>query len=358
MSAGGSAARVTVFVPTYNRAHWLRHSIQSVLAQTYEDFVLVVRDNASTDETTEVLSSFSDPRLRYVRNQRNVGLLENHNACLREVDTDYALILPDDDLLGPEHLASTVAVLDANPGVGMVHTAFDVVGPGGQVRSRGVDWTYGLHSDTVETGARFIQRCMVWSCRVCPSTALMRTAAIHPDLYLEEELPGIDFGMWLRMALDWHVAFLCRSLGAFRVHGSSYSANFDQSMGDSYNHGIETITGVKGLKQRFLHSNAERLDDVEGLSRLAETAMRRELVQMMRNTTVPERGFVPTVQALRELAHIEPRVLGEVNAWRLVVASLMGRRATEWITSHTRPAPTSAPYREGSEAAPGSPGAL
>lgn len=327
-----SSARVTVLIPTYNRAAWLQRTIQTVLAQTYEDFLLVVSDNASSDETTEVVSSFSDGRIRYVRQPQNFGLYENHNSCLRRVNTEYALILPDDDLLRPEHLASTVAALDAHPDVGFVHTAFDVIGPDDQLLTESVDWTYGLTADTVESGSQFIRESMRWSCRVCPSTALMRAAAI-PGLFREDDFPAIDFGMWLRIALDWNVAFLSRSLGCFRVHSSSHSASFDQAVGDSYNHGLGTITGVKGLKQRFLGAHAEQLPDVEQLCRLAEAGMRWELVRLMHNTTVPERSFSTTVRMFRELAGVDARVLGEARAWRLVAASMVGSRAVDWLKS-------------------------
>jgi glycosyltransferase involved in cell wall biosynthesis len=327
-----SSPRVTVAIPTYNRAAWLRRCIESVLAQTYDDFVLVVSDNASSDETTEVVSSFSDGRIRYMRHPKNTGLFENHNSCLRRVTSEYVLVLPDDDLLRPDHLAATVAALDAHPDAGFVHTAFDVIGPDGQLLTESVDWTYGLSGDTVEAGTQFIRESMRWSCRVCPSTALIRAAAI-PGLFLDEDFPAIDFGMWLRISLNWNVVFLSHPLGCFRVHGTSHSASFDQAVGDSYNHGVGTITGVKGLKQRFLGAHAERLEDVEQLSRLAEAGMRWELVRLMHNTTVPERSFSSTVRMFRELARVDIRLVVEARAWRLVAASLVGPRTVDWLKS-------------------------
>ncbi len=333
-----SSPRVTVFVPTYNRAQWLRQTIETVLSQTYADFRLVVSDNASTDDTTQVVRSFSDERICYRRHPQNVGLLENHNSCLRSVDTDYALILPDDDLLHPDHLKSTVAVLDSNPPVGFVHSAFDVIGTSGQPLSNGVDWTYGLTADTMETGSEFIRQSMYWSCRVCPSTALMRADAIHPDLYVQEEFPAIDFGMWLRIALDWDVAYLRRPLADFRVHAASHSASFDESAGDTYNHSVATLTGVKALKKRFLDLHGERLDDVAGLHRRADAGLRRELVQLMRNTTVPQREFGPTVRTFRQLARVDRGVLKEVQAWRLVASSVLGPQLVEWLKSYRKTA--------------------
>ena len=111
-------ARVTVFIPTYNRAGLLPHAIAGVLAQTYDDFRLIVSDNASTDETPNVVASFDDPRLEYVRQPENLGLLGNHNWFLERVESDYALILPDDDLVYPDMLERTVAELASRPEAG------------------------------------------------------------------------------------------------------------------------------------------------------------------------------------------------------------------------------------------------
>src|SRR5215218_7254519 len=149
--------RVTVCMPTRNRAGWLGQSMRSVLAQTYQDFVLVVSDNASEDDTAEVVAGFDDPRVRYIRLDENIGLVGNHNQMLERVETEYVLILPDDDLAYPELLETTVPVLDANRRAGMVHAGLDMIGPDGGVLTADVNWTLGLKSDTVETGADFIR---------------------------------------------------------------------------------------------------------------------------------------------------------------------------------------------------------
>src|SRR5918996_6400382 len=170
--------RVTVCIPTRNRARWLAGSMQSVLAQTYEDFVLLVSDNASDDDTPEVVAGFDDPRVRYIRLEEDVGLVGNHNQLLERVESEYVLILPDDDLAYPDLLETTVAVLDAHPEAGMVHAGLDMIGPDGEVLTGDVNWTLGLEADTVESGAEFIRESMRYSCRVCASSALMRTAAL------------------------------------------------------------------------------------------------------------------------------------------------------------------------------------
>src|SRR4051812_26982825 len=271
--------RVTVFLPTYNRAKLLPYAIRSVLAQTYDDFKLVVSDNASVDDTPAVAASFDDPRLEYVRQPENLGLLGNHNWFLQRVETDYSLIVPDDDLVYPQLLERTVAELDRLPKAGVVHAAFDVIGEAGEVLLPHVNWTQGLEADAVESPAEFISESMKWSCRVCASTALMRTEALPQEGMSADDFPAVDFGMWLRMAAaGWEFAFLDELLGAYRIHGTSHSAAFGPPQGAGYLQGIEIVSQLKAVKLRFVDQQAGALENPGRLRRLAEDAHRRELV--------------------------------------------------------------------------------
>src|SRR3954451_9236577 len=76
--------RATVIVPTRNRARLLRQTMASVLAQTYRDFELVICDNASTDDTGDVVASFEDERIRLVRRPHDIGMVDNHRRSLEE----------------------------------------------------------------------------------------------------------------------------------------------------------------------------------------------------------------------------------------------------------------------------------
>src|SRR5947209_12910719 len=102
---------VTIGIPTYNRSGSLRATLASVLGQTFENFRVVVRDNASSDDTADVVASFHDPRVDYVRSDRNIGLIGNFNGLIDLAETDFFLLLPDDDILYPPYLDRAVAAL-------------------------------------------------------------------------------------------------------------------------------------------------------------------------------------------------------------------------------------------------------
>ena len=321
-------ARVTVAIPTYNRAPLLGRAIESVLGQTYGELRLLVADNASTDETAAVVEGFADPRLEYVRRPENTGLLANFDDCLSRFDTEYSLLLGDDDLLRPSFLEETVPILDAHPRVGMVHTAFSVIDADGRIVEEQTDWTYRLTADTVETGAEFLAESMVWACRVCSSAALMRTAAIPANGFEEPDFPAIDFGLWLRMALDWDIGFLARPLAAYRIHAESQSAGLGRPQEAGYQTGVEWIEKREQVKLRFLDEHGGRLPNLRELRGEAKRARRYELTIMVRKATLPERGRVATVRGLASALRADPSVAVEPFAWRLLAGSLLGPRLT------------------------------
>lgn len=103
----------TVAIPTFNRAHFLRETIPCILHQSYDDFELVISDNASTDNTAELVEAFADKRIRYVRQPRNLGHGKNFAACLEMARGEWMVFNQSDDLLCPfflERCARAIAI--------------------------------------------------------------------------------------------------------------------------------------------------------------------------------------------------------------------------------------------------------
>lgn len=106
-----SGPLITIAIPTFNRASWLKECVLSVLSQTYQHFEVVVSDNASTDETPDILKQFVDKRLRVKRQEANIGLFPNWNACLAEARGDYIIFVSDDDRVEPWLLERCVSLV-------------------------------------------------------------------------------------------------------------------------------------------------------------------------------------------------------------------------------------------------------
>lgn len=116
---------VSVILPTYNRAHVVGRAIRSVLEQTYEDFELIVVDDGSTDGTEEVVRSFDDPRIRYIRHAQNRGGAAARNTGIRAARGEYIAFQDSDDEWLPEKLEKQMRIFEnSSPDVGVVYTAF------------------------------------------------------------------------------------------------------------------------------------------------------------------------------------------------------------------------------------------
>lgn len=116
--------RLTIGLPVYNGAQFIAEAIDSILAQTYKDFQLVISDNASTDDTESICRPYAakDPRVRYIRNETNVGAVRNYNRLFEDSRSVYFKWAAHDDALTPDYLERCVAVLDSQPSVAVCHT--------------------------------------------------------------------------------------------------------------------------------------------------------------------------------------------------------------------------------------------
>ena len=115
---------VSVCIPTFNRAYILRNVIQSVLSQTYMRFELIVSDDASSDDTETVVKNINDSRIRYHRNEVNLGLSNNWNIVVRNANGKYVFKLDDDDYIAPTFLEKIVYLFKKYPNIGSAYTGF------------------------------------------------------------------------------------------------------------------------------------------------------------------------------------------------------------------------------------------
>jgi glycosyltransferase involved in cell wall biosynthesis len=117
---------VSVCIPAFNSERWTPRTMQSVLEQTYEDYELIVVDDASTDDTLRGIQAFDDPRIRLYSNARNLGHTGNWNRTLNLARGTFVKFLNCDDILYPDCLETMVALLQANPGIGLVFSRRDI----------------------------------------------------------------------------------------------------------------------------------------------------------------------------------------------------------------------------------------
>ncbi len=319
--------KVTVGIPTYNRSRLLCESITSVLDQSYRDFELLISDNASDDDTAERVAAFGDERIRYTRSPSNVGMVGNFNRVIELADTDYLVILPDDDLLAPDYLAAVIEVIEQHSNVGVVHTAFDVIDASGATIEHGRHLVPGP-GVTIEPGERFTERSMRTTWTVCWSSALFRKSALIAAGGLRPENEPIpDFPLMMRIALHSDFAHVARPLAAIRVHAEALSAEVGLFTGSGYTASASYATTIYEQRIGFL-AEAQLSDERRMRYRsIAEDSFRRDTVRQLANEAGAEPNWTRTSRALLGLAAAEPRILSIADTWKLVAAQLGGRGA-------------------------------
>jgi glycosyltransferase involved in cell wall biosynthesis len=116
--------RLSVGLPVYNSSAYVADSIEAILGQTFEDFDLIISDNASTDDTGDICRRYlkQDSRVRYFRQPKNVGLSPNHNFCVEQSGAELFKWAAGDDLYARNLLEKCVAALDENPRVVLAHS--------------------------------------------------------------------------------------------------------------------------------------------------------------------------------------------------------------------------------------------
>jgi len=132
-----SRTRVSIGLPVYNGENYLEQALDSILAQTYSDFELIISDNASTDRTAQICQSYAakDSRIRYSRNPQNLGGVPNYNRTFELSSGEYFKWAAHDDVLAPEFLRQCVGVLDERPDVVLVHPKIKIIDEQGKVVS-------------------------------------------------------------------------------------------------------------------------------------------------------------------------------------------------------------------------------
>ncbi len=220
---------VSVCVPAYRAEAFIAATIESVLAQSYQNWELIILDNASPDRTGEIARSYADPRIRVEANPSTVPLATNWNAVAALATGRYLKLLCADDLIAPECLAAEVEVLERDRGVVMVASRRDFISAGGEVvlRDRGLEGLTGRReaAGVVRTVIRSGINPIGW-----PSAILVRRSDFEAVGGFDPRwLHPIDLDLWLRLLSRGALFGLDRPLASFRISGESVTARIGDS---------------------------------------------------------------------------------------------------------------------------------
>jgi glycosyltransferase involved in cell wall biosynthesis len=242
--------KVSVLIPTYNSAAFLDDAIQSVLAQTFSDFELIIADNSSTDNSAEIIAPYlSDKRIKYFVNDRNLGSTGNFNKCLSLATGELIKCLCSDDILHHETVEKFVFVMDRYPEVSLVSSHFHEFGNGTKLV---VPPFSGLADGKkiiaeVLAGKNFLGN---------PSQVMFRRKDLRIGLFKEISVWNVDLEFFFRILSLGKGYIIPEVLSYTRLHPGAQS----QTMVKTFSHYFGDYDLVKALEKNESNVDFSGLD--------------------------------------------------------------------------------------------------
>jgi glycosyltransferase involved in cell wall biosynthesis len=221
-SAGAEQPLISVIIASYNYAHYIGEAIASVLTQDVQSLELIVVDNASTDNTDDVVATFAhDPRLRYFKNETNIGLAPNHNKGLERARGAYIVFVSADDKLLPGHLRRTLDYLEAHPQIDMVYTG--IVFMDAESRPFGVRNMSGQLPVDYDGGRNEFAAQLTEGCYIAWPSMLARRS-LYDELGPLHNMTAADYELTVRWAAARkQFGYLRTPSASIRIHGPQAS---------------------------------------------------------------------------------------------------------------------------------------
>lgn len=214
--------RVTVIMPVYNAQKYIKHAIDSILNQTYENFELLVIDDASTDSSLDIIKQCQDKRIRVVRNEKNMGIAATRNLGIQLCKTEYIALMDDDDIALTTRFEKEVSFLDKNPDVDVVGGHLRVIDQNGQDLNK--QWTVNLNP-------KYIKAFFLLGNNVANGTAMFRKNFIdqYQIRYQDNYFGAEDYRFWVECSLHGKIANLDEVLLYWRTGHNNETGRVNQS---------------------------------------------------------------------------------------------------------------------------------
>lgn len=301
---------VSVIIPTYNAAEYIEESIRSALSQTERNFELLVFDNASLDNTKEVVESIHDERIKFQRNERNIGFAGNANLGLRKAKGKYLCYLGADDIWEETFLENMLLLMEANRSMSFSHgSAIWIDEHGNQYGGMSGGW------ENVTKGEKAFLDC--FDRGFCFSTLMMRTDIVKRIGPLDESWKEIaDTWLFLKLCLEGDVGYLDKPLVRYRVHQKSLSLNL-------YKDGVLFKQHFNAAKEAFQWKKARRL----GLHREMKKGLRSIAVESISILQIVRRDGTRRqyLEILWDIVRESPTSLFVPKVWLRIAFSMLPR---------------------------------
>jgi glycosyltransferase involved in cell wall biosynthesis len=212
-------------MPVFNGEKYLKQALDSILVQTYQDFELIISDNASTDRTQKICLEYAkkDSRIRYYRNKENFGAPRNYNRTFKLSSGEYFKWAAYDDVLAPEYLRKCVSVLDNDPSIVLCHSKTGRIDQNGKLLDY---YNEGLLKkiDSPKPHERFRDLLNLYY-TTCPIFGVVRTNSFAKT-QLHGTYIGADRNLLAEISLMGRIYEIPECLFFWRDHPNSYTSIF------------------------------------------------------------------------------------------------------------------------------------
>lgn len=211
---------VSVIIPTYDRTHFLKLTIDSILNQTFQDFEIIVVDDGTPNENNLVICSKYD-NVKYIKIKNSGGPAKPRNVGIKESQGRYLAFVDDDDVWLPTKLEKQVKILEQNLDFGLVHGCCEVINEDGILQ----DIIIG-RPGSLEVKHGDVRNRMIGNWTVMMPTAFVRKEIINKVGKFNQEIPAAleDVEFWTRCSFETKFYYLEEPLVLYRVHGSNISS--------------------------------------------------------------------------------------------------------------------------------------
>jgi len=309
----GPEVKVSVIIPAYNSADYTVETVASVLAQTYKNYEVIVVDDGSSDHTREALEQFSE-QITYIYKE-NGGACSARNVGIRHARGEYLACLDCDDLWLPDKLQCSVAKLDAEKELALVFTSCYLIDKDSHVIGK---TNYKVNLDN--TYVRLLKENYI----VAPTVVMRRSCLDQVGLFDESIFIPADWDLWLRLARDFPIGYIDKSLSKYRMVSNYTQRNSDQYVDETLYMLKQHFNNAPFLSQRDRDSITSRLYVKHGILYRESGAMdnaRRRLFEALKLTPFSVTPYFHlTLSCLgRSVWTLVDRVKGRLGGWMVKI---------------------------------------
>ena len=223
---------VSVCIPAYNNAGYIKDTIESILGQTYQNIELIIVDDNSKDDTLKIVQSIEDKRVKVYHNDENLGMVGNWNKCLSLATGDYIKLICADDMVDQNAIEIEAKAMMENPTANLVESDTRLV----DINGKKTGAFHRYHKSGLVNGKKVAKASLIFQNFFgAPVNNLIRRTALENVGFFDTSFTYIlDFDMWIRLACSGDVFIIHQLLNSFRIRNDSNTGNLIGENRDVY----------------------------------------------------------------------------------------------------------------------------